>query len=58
MARQIGVSPGALSNKMNGKNEFKLNEMLALQFILGGLTLEYLFADPAEKEKAIARVDS
>lgn len=43
---------------MNGKNEFKLNEMLALQFILGGLTLEYLFADPAEKEKAIARVDS
>lgn len=58
VARQIGVSPNTLSSKMNGKNEFKLNEMLALQFILGGLTLEYLFADPAEKEKAIARVDS
>lgn len=58
VARQIGVSPATLSNKMNGENEFKLKEMLALQFILGGLTLEYLFADPVEKEKAIARVDS
>lgn len=58
VARQIGVSPATLSNKMNGENEFKLNEMRALQFVLGNQDLEYLFADPVETEKAIARVDS
>lgn len=58
VAAQIHMNPATLSNKMKGFTEFTLDEMRALQFVLGNQDLEYLFADPVETEKAIARVDS
>lgn len=58
VAAQIHMNPVTLSNKMKGLTEFTLDEMRALQFVLGNQDLEYLFADPVETEKAIARVDS
>lgn len=58
VAAQIHMNPATLSNKMKGLTEFTLEEMRALQFVLGNQDLEYLFADPVETEKAIARVDS
>lgn len=58
VAKQIHMNQTTLSKKMKGITEFTLEEMLALQFVLGGQELEYLFADPAETEKAISRVDS
>ena len=58
VAAQIHMNPATLSNKMKGLTEFTLDEMRALQFVLGNQDLEYLFDDPVETEKAIARVDS
>lgn len=44
MAKKIGVSPRTLSNKITGRSDFTLSEMLAIkQNFFPDLSLEYLF---------------
>lgn len=48
LAARIGISTGSISLKFNGKTEFTLPEMLAIQKQLSGedgnvFTLDYLF---------------
>lgn len=46
-AKQLSEAAGftyeSFKNKMSGSTEFKLGEMLAIQSIFPGCTLEYLF---------------
>ena len=43
LARQMGITPKALSEKMRGIRDFKLCELKRIQTILGG-SLDKLFA--------------
>ena len=45
-----GFSYESFKNKMNGATDFKLGEMVAIQQIFPGCTLEYLFATEGEQE--------
>ena len=38
-----GIKPDTLTNKISGETEFKLREMLAIQSVFKGCSLEYLF---------------
>ena len=43
LSEAVGFTYESLKNKLSGATEFKLGEMLAIQRIFHGCTLEYLF---------------
>lgn len=43
VSKQIGLNPKSFSNKMIGKSEFTRSEMMAIQSVFEGKTIEYLF---------------
>ena len=50
VADEMGITPQALYQKLNGKTNFTLNDMTAIKNILSkhigeNVTLEYLFGD-------------
>ena len=48
VAAQIGIRNETLSNKLQGKTQFTLAEMKALQEVFGNCPLDYLFAQEGE----------
>lgn len=46
----IGVTPTTLSNKMVGKSEFNLSEMVKIRNLFNGLSIDYLFETSQEGE--------
>lgn len=45
IAREVGISEGAMKNKLMRRNEFKLSEIRKIMRIFPGLSWEYLFED-------------
>ena len=43
LAAYLGISAESMSNKLNGKTQFKLSEMSAIQQLFDGYTLDELF---------------
>lgn len=43
LAAKLGISPNSLSNKLNGRSDFKLGEMSKMQNLFSGYTLDELF---------------
>lgn len=43
LARYIGISEKSISKKLNGKTEFTLKEMEAIQSVFSSCSLDYLF---------------
>ena len=42
IARRMGMAASTLSQKLNGKTEFKLSELKKLAEILGGQSIDFL----------------
>ena len=45
LAEYIGISGNSMNNKMNGRTQFTLREIKAIQKVFDGCTLEYLFEE-------------
>ena len=43
LSRKLGITAKTLSNKLNNKTQFTLDEMLKIQEIFGGIPLDELF---------------
>lgn len=43
ISKKMGISPKSFSNKMIGKSEFTRSEMMKIQKVFDGLSVEYLF---------------
>lgn len=43
LSKHLGISAQSLSYKLNGKSQFKLNEMMKIQELLGKIPLDELF---------------
>ena len=50
LARYIGISPSSMQNKLKGRTQFTLQEMLAIQSVFRNCSLDYLFTEFQEKE--------
>ncbi len=50
LARYIGISPSSMQNKLKGRTQFTLQEMLAIQSVFHNCSLDYLFTEFQEKE--------
>lgn len=51
VSTHMGVTPKTFSNKMIGKREFTLSEMVKIRTLFNGLSLDYLFetSNPDER---------
>lgn len=45
LAEYIGISENSMNNKMNGRTQFTLREIKAIQKVFDRCTLEYLFEE-------------
>jgi DNA-binding XRE family transcriptional regulator len=43
LAEHVGITPDSMSNKLNGKTQFKLSEMSSIQALFNSYTLDELF---------------
>ena len=43
LADHVGISPESMSNKLNGRTQFKLSEMSSIQNLFNSYTLDELF---------------
>lgn len=50
LAEHIGTSYSSLRNKLNGRNQFTLREMRAIQDFFADCSLDYLFTEHNTKE--------
>lgn len=45
LAKYIGISESSMKNKMNGKTQFTLAEMRAIQSVIKTCSIDWLFAE-------------
>lgn len=50
LAKYIGISESSMQNKMNGKTQFTLAEMRAIQSVFENCSLDWLFTECEQKE--------
>lgn len=43
LSKKVGITPKTMSNKLNNKTQFTLDEMLKIQKEFGGIPLDELF---------------
>ena len=50
MSGMVGIAPESMQNKLLGKTEFKLGEMLTIRSIFPGCSLDYLFTNEESED--------